>query len=235
MGVGIQRQVVEDMANSIGCSVMQKSFRYLGVMVGEYMSQLKPWNVVVSKLKARLSKWKAKTLSCRRGSLHYSISSDGEFSVKDTRSIIDDMFLPSHDVPTRWVKGVPGKINIFTWKARRDVLPTRYNLIRRLFNLDSDRCPICKTSVEDVSHIFFYCSLAQSISKRICRWWELDWHQWSSFSEWLEWFSNIRLSSKVKSLLEGVFMVAWWTLWGFRNRMVFESTPPKRSMLFDDV
>ncbi|GKD46939.1 hypothetical protein Tco_1271584, partial [Tanacetum coccineum] len=62
---------------------------------------------------------------------HYSISSDGEFSVKDTRSIIDDMFLPSHDVPTRWVKGVPGKINIFTWKARRDVLPTRYNLIRR--------------------------------------------------------------------------------------------------------
>ncbi|GKE43273.1 hypothetical protein Tco_1470557, partial [Tanacetum coccineum] len=63
MGVGIQREVVEDMANSIGCSVMQKSFRYLGVTVGEYMSQLKPWNVVVSKLKARLSKWKAKTLS----------------------------------------------------------------------------------------------------------------------------------------------------------------------------
>ncbi|GKC36334.1 RNA-directed DNA polymerase, eukaryota [Tanacetum coccineum] len=52
LGVGIQREVVEDMANSIGCSVMQKSFRYLGVTVGEYMSQLKPWNVVVSKLKA---------------------------------------------------------------------------------------------------------------------------------------------------------------------------------------
>ncbi|GJT53181.1 hypothetical protein Tco_0988235 [Tanacetum coccineum] len=65
----------------------------------------------------------------------YSLSTDGTFSVKDTRSSIDDMFLPSHNVPTRW--------------------------------------------------------------------WEVVWQHRSSFSEWLSWFSDIRLSSKVKGLLEG--------------------------------
>ena len=65
------------------------------------------------------------------------------------------MFLPSHNVPTRWVKGVPIKINIFTWRARRDCLPTRLNLIQRGISLESVSCPICCASEEDVSHVFF--------------------------------------------------------------------------------
>nr|GEW69827.1 putative Gag-polypeptide of LTR copia-type [Tanacetum cinerariifolium] len=39
--------------------------------------------------------------------------------------------LPTHSESTRWVKGVPIKIDIFAWRARRDCLPTRINLIRR--------------------------------------------------------------------------------------------------------
>ncbi|GJY01241.1 RNA-directed DNA polymerase, eukaryota [Tanacetum coccineum] len=63
MGVGVSRSSVEDMAASIGCSIMETNFRYLGVMVGECMSRHKAWDDVVAKLRQRLSKWKAKTLS----------------------------------------------------------------------------------------------------------------------------------------------------------------------------
>nr|GEV36798.1 RNA-directed DNA polymerase, eukaryota [Tanacetum cinerariifolium] len=49
------------------------------------------------------------------------------------------------------------------------------------------------------------------------------------------WFSLIRLSSKVKALLEGVFCVAWWSIWGFRNRTIYNEVPPRRSVLFDDI
>nr|GEX96239.1 RNA-directed DNA polymerase, eukaryota, reverse transcriptase zinc-binding domain protein [Tanacetum cinerariifolium] len=51
--------------------------------------------------------------------------------VKEVRNFIDDLFLPSHPDSTRWVKSIPIKINIFTWRARRDCLPTRANLVRR--------------------------------------------------------------------------------------------------------
>nr|GEX83024.1 RNA-directed DNA polymerase, eukaryota [Tanacetum cinerariifolium] len=40
------------------------------------------------------------------------LSVDGDFKVKDIRSFIDDLFLPQTE-PTRWIKAVPIKINIF--------------------------------------------------------------------------------------------------------------------------
>ncbi|GKD07960.1 hypothetical protein Tco_1187645, partial [Tanacetum coccineum] len=62
---------------------------------------------------------------------------------------------------------------------------------------------------EDVPHVLFRCDLAQLVLRRICRWWDLDWQFWTSFPEWQSWFSFIRLLSKVKNMLEGVFCVAW--------------------------
>ncbi|GKB96689.1 RNA-directed DNA polymerase, eukaryota [Tanacetum coccineum] len=53
------------------------------------------------------------------------INGDGVFRVKDIRSILDDLILPSSDIPTRWVKYLPIKINVFAWRARLDRLPTR--------------------------------------------------------------------------------------------------------------
>nr|GEW43698.1 hypothetical protein [Tanacetum cinerariifolium] len=49
------------------------------------------------------------------------------------------------------------------------------------------------------------------------------------------WFSSIRLPSKVKNMLEGVFCVAWWSIWGLRSRTIFNETPPRRSVIFDDI
>nr|GEX98375.1 RNA-directed DNA polymerase, eukaryota, reverse transcriptase zinc-binding domain protein [Tanacetum cinerariifolium] len=41
------------------------------------------------------------------------LSGDGEFRVKVVRNLLDDMLLSSFSEPTRWVKCVPIKINIF--------------------------------------------------------------------------------------------------------------------------
>nr|GFB06520.1 RNA-directed DNA polymerase, eukaryota [Tanacetum cinerariifolium] len=136
------------------------------------------------------------------------------------RNYIDAIFLPSSSEVTRWVKSVPIKINIFTWRARRDCLPTRANLIHRGVNVDSVLCSICLLEEEDVQHVLFLCQLAQAVLQRVCRWWDLKWKQWGLFFDWNLWFSTIRLKSKVKSLLEGVFSVAWWSIWVFLNRVV---------------
>ncbi|GJT75071.1 RNA-directed DNA polymerase, eukaryota [Tanacetum coccineum] len=82
-------------------------------------------------------------------------SGDGKFRVKEVHNFIDDLFLLSHPEVTRWVKCIPKKINIFVWRARRDCLPTRQNLIRRGVVLESDVCPLCEDSVEESQHVFF--------------------------------------------------------------------------------
>ncbi|GJR63333.1 RNA-directed DNA polymerase, eukaryota [Tanacetum coccineum] len=130
------------------------------------------------------------------------LAGDGEFRVKEVRNSLDNLFLPSHFEPTRWVKYIPIKINVFAWRARRDYLPTRANLNRRGIILDSSTCPLCQSSEEDIHHVLFRCDLTQIILRRICRWWELDWQSSMSFSDWQSWFSSIRLPTKVKNMLE---------------------------------
>ena len=163
------------------------------------------------------------------------LTSDGDFRVKEVHNFIDDLFLPAQDVPTRWVKCIPIKVNIFTWRARLDCLPTRVNLVRRGVNMESSICPICSSCEEDINHILFRCDLAQFVLRRICRWWDLSSNGWSSFQEWQSWLLSIRFSSKLKSLLEGVFYVAWWFIWRFRNRSIFQASHPRRSEVFDDI
>nr|GEZ81557.1 RNA-directed DNA polymerase, eukaryota [Tanacetum cinerariifolium]GEZ81579.1 RNA-directed DNA polymerase, eukaryota [Tanacetum cinerariifolium] len=101
-------------------------------------------------------------------------SSDGSFRVKDIQNLNDDLILPLESVPTKWMKYVPININIFVWRARRDCLPTRENLMRRGVVIESTDCPICSLVQEDVHHILFQCDLAHSVLRRICRWWDID-------------------------------------------------------------
>ncbi|GKE16678.1 hypothetical protein Tco_1424255, partial [Tanacetum coccineum] len=58
----------------------------------------------------------------------WSLEDSGEFSVKSVRNLIDASLLPKSDVPTRWVKLIPIKVNILAWRIRLDRLPTRMNL-----------------------------------------------------------------------------------------------------------
>nr|GFA92414.1 RNA-directed DNA polymerase, eukaryota [Tanacetum cinerariifolium] len=61
--VGVSNIVAEHAAASIRCSILNDQFCYLGVMVGQRSSRLRAWDDIILKLRARLSKWKVKTLS----------------------------------------------------------------------------------------------------------------------------------------------------------------------------
>ncbi|GJR93502.1 RNA-directed DNA polymerase, eukaryota [Tanacetum coccineum] len=63
LGVGIPNDSIAIAASTLGCSVMKTPFKYLGVMVGGNMSNIKVWDGIIRKLNSRLSKWKVKSLS----------------------------------------------------------------------------------------------------------------------------------------------------------------------------
>ncbi|GJW36965.1 retrovirus-related pol polyprotein from transposon TNT 1-94 [Tanacetum coccineum] len=141
----------------------------------------------------------------------------------------------------RWIRGGLGFVG--WWRVQGEIsetyiddwLPTRVNLSRRGVLLDSHLCPLCNAAMEDVQHVFFRCDVARVVLRKICRWWDLDWQEICSFSDWDAWFLSFRLSSRLKSILEGVFYVAWWRIWRLRNQLVFDASPPNRSTIFDDI
>ncbi|GJV13340.1 RNA-directed DNA polymerase, eukaryota [Tanacetum coccineum] len=120
-------------------------------------------------------------------------------------------------------------INVFA------CLPTRLNLNRRNIQVLDQSCPVCKDAAEEVSHLFFSCPLAVDVHRLICRWWNLTWSPLSSYEEWLSWFKDIRLGSILKCMLEGIFYVSWWSIWNYRNSVLFAAQPPRKDIIFDDI
>ncbi|GKC84144.1 RNA-directed DNA polymerase, eukaryota, partial [Tanacetum coccineum] len=63
LGVHVDSTIVHRAALKLGCLVLKIPFMYLGTIVGGNMSRIDSWDVVVEKVKKRLSNWKMKTLS----------------------------------------------------------------------------------------------------------------------------------------------------------------------------
>ncbi|GKD43095.1 RNA-directed DNA polymerase, eukaryota, reverse transcriptase zinc-binding domain protein [Tanacetum coccineum] len=165
----------------------------------------------------------------------WSLNSSGDFLVKSVRSFIDDSLLPKEDVPTRWVKYVPIKINIFSWKVCFDRLPSRLNISLRGIEISSILCPLCSIVVESISHLLFSCQVARQILQKIVRWWDLEYTDIHSYEDWISWLNNIRLNKRLKDIFEGVSYVMWWVIWRFRNQILFGPKQPHLGLLFDDI
>nr|GFB51213.1 RNA-directed DNA polymerase, eukaryota [Tanacetum cinerariifolium] len=91
---------------------------------------LSPWGVILREVhqlasKALLHMLGTITLSSSPDRYFCDLNGDGAYRVKDIRSELDDLFLPSSAVATRWVNLVPIKVNIFAWCVSLDRLPTR--------------------------------------------------------------------------------------------------------------
>nr|GEW19668.1 RNA-directed DNA polymerase, eukaryota [Tanacetum cinerariifolium] len=85
----------------------------------------------------------------------WDLNGEGIFQVKDARILLDDFFLPKAGTPTRWVKSIPIKLNIFAWKVLLNRLPTRINLFRRGVSVSPISCSIRHAGLEDLDHLLF--------------------------------------------------------------------------------
>nr|GEX53672.1 RNA-directed DNA polymerase, eukaryota [Tanacetum cinerariifolium] len=188
--------IVMQAASSIGCGVLHKQFRYLGVMVGKCGR--------LTILKAVLG-----------ASPLYNMS-----IFKVPKGILNSMEAIRRDKPLK------------------DLFP-------RLFALELNKEVTVAAKVQGVVSNSF----RRPMDLRFIWRWGVSSERGSpdmsmvggrlaSFRvffglELLVFFDSS--SSKVKALLEGVFGVVWWSIWGFKNRTVYNKMPPRRSVLFDDI
>nr|GEV72324.1 RNA-directed DNA polymerase, eukaryota, reverse transcriptase zinc-binding domain protein [Tanacetum cinerariifolium] len=150
----------------------------------------------------------------------WSLSGDGEFSIASVRNLIDDRTLAEVGAKTRWIKYVLNKVNILAWRIKLNNLPSRLNLSRRGLDLDTIFCPSCNLAVESSNHIFFSCPMVKDLYKFLARWWDVSMTMFFSYDEWWNWFSNLRVPSKLKLIFECVFYISWCVIWNYRNKVI---------------
>ncbi|GJW37507.1 RNA-directed DNA polymerase, eukaryota, reverse transcriptase zinc-binding domain protein [Tanacetum coccineum] len=177
----------------------------------------------------------------------WDLNGDGCFRVKDVRRLLDDMLLPKSDVPSRWVKQIPIKVNVLAWKISMDRLPSRVNLHQRGVQVSLISCPICCEALENLDHLLFCyrvsrsfavcCGLTgegKSYARSICIGGGLVWNPVDSFDLGyfgLIWFSFIQGSKqgagggKVEGVCLGeCFTLPGWSIWSYRYHLSFSDS-----------
>ncbi|GJR95651.1 RNA-directed DNA polymerase, eukaryota, reverse transcriptase zinc-binding domain protein [Tanacetum coccineum] len=162
----------------------------------------------LSQLEALQDILKDVVLSDQHDTWIWSLDGADGFFVASIRQLVDSHILVVDQLATRWNRCVPIKINVFMWRLLLNKLPSRVNLDRR--------------GIDDLWDL-------------LAKWWELDIPVCANISEWYSWLDSLHASSKVRLFLEGVGGTLLWSIWSFRNRLVFSSSPPKKALLWDSI
>ena len=165
----------------------------------------------------------------------WRLEAEGNFTVKSTWLHIDKVLLKGGDPVTVWYKYLPKRVNIFIWRALQNRLPTRFNLSKRGFPLESICCPVCNIGGEMLDHLFFKCVLAVDLWKVIARWCNVVFPTNSSIKEWLTWVDIQRWKKMVKKRMKIIILTTCWMIWRFRNATVFDEDKIKKSSIFDSI
>ncbi|GKD94169.1 hypothetical protein Tco_1374006, partial [Tanacetum coccineum] len=57
----------------------------------------------------------------------------------------------------------------------------------------------------------------------------------SSYEEWYTWLVSLRLQANLQAVFEGIFYCLWWSVWMFRNKILFEKDTPSQARIFDNI
>ena len=125
----------------------------------------------------------------------WEIGVETEFSVKLAREHFDLRVLLVAGVKTRWCKLLQRKVNVFLWRLQLGRLPVRWSLANRGFKIDSLMCLVCGTVAEQVSHLFFTCSMAMDMWRKIARWCQVPVPQFADVSAMWEWVDDFQGSA----------------------------------------
>nr|POE75046.1 putative ribonuclease h protein [Quercus suber] len=112
--------------------------------------------------------------------LIWPFNPNGEYLVKSKYKFLHDAQLrqqqgPSNFEPMKplwrkiWNLGVANKVKHLVWRACRDSIPTKVNLVKRKILVD-DLCEACKQHKEDIVHALYRCPLLEPLWRHTPMW-----------------------------------------------------------------
>ncbi|XP_062103945.1 uncharacterized protein LOC133815075 [Humulus lupulus] len=134
---------------------------------------------------------------------------------------------------TVWSKQILPKHRFMLWQAINSHLLTRDNLTKMHIQIVSSLCPVCESSYESHSHLFFDCTLSSQLVSCIFKW--LGFVAWPlEFKNWLVWLARARNGAKA-DIVNMIFAVVIYNLWKNRNRCIFDCYSSSVMSLVQDV
>nr|GEW31634.1 RNA-directed DNA polymerase, eukaryota, reverse transcriptase zinc-binding domain protein [Tanacetum cinerariifolium] len=219
-GVGVPFEEVNHFSQITGCNAMQSSFLYLGLLMDCNMAYTKSWVPILDKFSKCLSKWKSSLLSIGgKTTLLSSILGAIVLASKEKGGIsIGSLYSLNHALIQKW-----------RWCFFNNPQALWVLLIKSIHGEHRDG----SSFYNHVRDQGVWGRIVRSINSMHEK--GLVSHSFFQRRDIYSWLEDMRVPSSQKSILEVICGVVLWSLWSFRNELIFGTSPPKRSILFDKI
>lgn len=120
------------------------------------------------------------------------------------------------------------------WRLYLDRLPTRCNLDSQGIDLHSSRCLVCDGDIEMAQHLFIDCTMTIGLWRMVIKSWKLANHP-QDLHSLLSWSDTVNSIDTAKTFFDVVVHTTTWIIWRYRIRVCFDTKPPRKDTLGDDV
>lgn len=164
-------------------------------------------------------------------------SEDGAYSVNSAFLFLQ---VPSDRLPdpiykSLWCSVGPSNVKAFVWRAFLDRIPTLDNFLKRkvIPSPEAAGCKFCLQELETCSHLLFTCPLVHNV--------------WCACFKWLGFSTVLPLDPKSHYLqfqfgsksqnqcLSSIWLAVLWSVWLFRNEVIYRSTVVNLSHILEMV
>lgn len=145
---------------------------------------------------------------------------------------IYDILLQDGGGVTHWCCLVPLKLNIILWRVLLDWIHYMVNLTDRKVDIPSIICPSCELQVDDSHHVFVHYDVAMNVWRRVLKCLNLPLLLFNNVANIWSWMDSNSLLHSKKKAVKVIVLTTIWTIWTFRNGVVFQSIKLKISFIF---
>ncbi|KAL4581896.1 hypothetical protein LXL04_006430 [Taraxacum kok-saghyz] len=174
-------------------------------------------------------------LSDGRDRWSYKLSTDGAFTVRDLRFIIDEKITTSVPNPTVWIQIIPLKIICFVWRACLGRIPTSAALSIRGINVNSTDCILCPNGIDEVNHILINCPSTKEVLDWIFIWCGLPTQYFSEVIDLVTFDACWGRCPKKRKLFVAICYSFLWCVWKKRNDRLFNNSITSTGKLKDNI
>ena len=153
--------------------------------------------------------------------VRWALEPSGRFSVASMYHKLSQGVPVAHSADL-WAANLPLKIKIFLWQLILDRLPASKQVAAKMGPSDG-RCVLCG-AIEDATHIFFSCFLANvgwSVLRQLlgCSWAPANFPQFFAIQQ--------SLLGRQRRISWVLFAALCWALWTTRNKLTIDAVLPK--------
>ena len=188
----------------------------------------KVWNVEL--LDTSFYPWEADVIKriyvsslCHEDCLVWPWSPDGSYTVKSAYHMLANEALNSSPSSSNgvskkiwngiWKIKAPQKIRHFIWRAAKDSLPSRQNLVRWQIKVD-ETCSLCNEHQESILHALWLCDQAKAVWKSVLCFARLYQRNFRLVMDLVE-----AIMEQGSAFTVALFSTIAWSLWERRNRI----------------